>query len=79
MSKNLLEAAERITDELTAEERMKLLNDLAQRMGKDRRDRWTKLFASIDARVRRYGAPPYEEILRVCREVRRERAARRRT
>ena len=72
MSKGLLEAAERIAEALTAEERAQLAKELAQQ---SRQDRWDRLFALIDARVKRYGAPSESEILRVCREVRRERAA----
>ena len=73
MSKNLLEAAERIAQELTVEERLKLAMELTLRT---RKDRWNRLFATIDARVKRHGAPSEETIFRVCREVRRERAAR---
>lgn len=72
MSKKLFEAAERIADELTAEERLRLARELAQRT---RKDRWNRLFAMIDARVKRFGAPSETEIIRLCREVRRERAA----
>ena len=75
MSKNLLEAAERIADELTSEERLQLTKEL---VGRTRKDRWNRVFAVIDQRVRRYGAPSEEEIVRLCREVRRERSASRR-
>ena len=71
MSKNLLEAAERITEELTTGERLQLEKDLGQRT---RKDRWNRLFAMIDARVKRHGAPSEAEIIRLCRKVRRERS-----
>ena len=70
MSKNLLEAAERIVDELTTQERLQLTKDLLKHA---RKTRWNRLFALIDERVQRYGAPSEEEILRLCREVRRGR------
>ena len=73
MSKGLLEAAERIAEALTSEERAQLAKELAQQT---RRDRWNHLFALIDARVKRHGAPSEAEILRACREVRRERLRR---
>lgn len=75
MSKNLLEAAERITKELTDAERLQLAKELTQQA---RTERWDRLFAMIDARVKRYGpAPTEDEIIRLCRQVRRERARRR--
>ena len=49
MSKNLLEAAERITNELTEDERLQLIKDLLQRT---RRARWTRLFQSIDRKLK---------------------------
>ena len=75
MSKNLLEAAERIADELTPKERLTLARELAQRT---RTARWNRLFALLDDRVKRYGAPSQRLIVRLCREVRRERSGRRR-
>ena len=72
MSKRLLEAAERIAEELSPEERMQLAKELAQRT---RKDRWNRLFRMIDDRVRRYAAPSQAEIIRLCREVRHGRAA----
>ena len=49
MSKNLLEAAERIAEELSVEERLKLMKDLAKRT---RTDRWNHLFESIDRKLK---------------------------
>ncbi len=75
MSKNVLEALERLTDELTQDEQAQLAEELNRRT---RKTRWNRLFTAIDARVKRYGAPSEEEIIRLCREVRRERAPSRR-
>ena len=75
MSKNLLEAAEKIVEELTPDERRRLAAELTQQT---RNERWDRLFAAIDARVKRYGAPSEAEIVRLCREVRRERSNARR-
>lgn len=75
MSKSLFEAAGLIAQELSAEERARLAKDL---MHQTRNERWNRIFAAIDERVRRYGAPSEAEITRLCREVRRERRARRR-
>ena len=72
MSKGLLEAAERIAEALTTQERLQLAKELAQQT---RRDRWNRLFALIDARVKRWGSPSESEILQACREVRRERTS----
>jgi len=49
MSKNLLEAAERIAGELSVEERLRLTKDLVQQM---RKDRWNRLFDSIDRKLK---------------------------
>ena len=49
MSKNLLEAAERIAEELSAEERLKLAKELVQGA---RTDRWNHLFRSIDRKLK---------------------------
>lgn len=49
MSKNLLEAAERIAEELSAEERLKLARELVQGA---RADRWNRLFHSIDRKLK---------------------------
>lgn len=72
MSKNLLEAAERIAEELSDEERLRLVRDLVQRT---RRDRWDRLFQSIDRRLkgRRF---TMAEINAEIAAVRRERHAR---
>ena len=75
MSKNLLEAAERIAQELTSEERLQLAKELA---GRTRKDRWNHLFAVIDERVKRFGAPSEADIIRLCREVRQRGTSRRR-
>ena len=75
MSKHVLEAMERLTHELTQDEQAQLADELNRRT---RKARWNRLFTAIDARVRRYGTPSEEEIIRLCREVRRERAASRR-
>ncbi len=72
MSKNVLEAVERLTEELTPEEQARLVKDLSQRT---RRQRWDRVFSAIDARVRRYGAPSEDDIVRLCRTVRRSRGA----
>ena len=48
MSKNLLEAAERIAEELSAEERLQLAKELAQQA---RKDRWNRLLDSMDRRL----------------------------
>ena len=72
MSKNLLEAVERLTEELTPDEQTRLAKDLTHRT---RGQRWDRVFSAIDARVRRYGAPSEQEIVRLCREVRRGRSA----
>lgn len=49
MSKNLLEAAERIAQELSAEERLQLAKELMQRT---RKDRWNRLLDSIDRKLK---------------------------
>ena len=75
MSKNVFEAVERLTEELTTEERVRLARELAQRT---RKDRWNRLFTMIDERVKRFGAPSEADIVRLCHKVRRERSATRR-
>ena len=75
MSKNLLEAAARIAEELSESECLTLAKELSMRT---RKERWNRVFAAIDERVRRYGAPSEEAIIRLCREVRRGRSASRR-
>ena len=69
MSKNLLEAAERIADELTTEERLKFARELAQRTLKDS---WNRLFAQLDQR-RKGRRFTMAEIQREIDAVRRER------
>ena len=49
MSKNLLEAAERIAEELSGEERLTLVKELVQRT---RKERWNQLFQSIDRKLK---------------------------
>jgi len=49
MSKNLLEAAERIAEELSMEERLQLAKELVQQA---RKDRWDRLFRSIDQKLK---------------------------
>ena len=49
MSKNVFEAVERLTDELTETERLRLVQDLLKRT---RRDRWDYLFRSIDRKLK---------------------------
>lgn len=69
MSKNLLEAAERITKELTLDEQVKLADELSR---VTRKARWERLFAGIDQRLkgRRF---TMAEIQREIDAVRRER------
>ena len=56
---------------LTRVEKFELAQWLQQ---EDLQQRWTGLFARIDRRLKRYGPPPSdEEIVKLCRHVRRER------
>ena len=48
MSKNLLEAAERIAEELSVEERLTLAKELMQQA---RKTEWDQLFQSIDRKL----------------------------
>ena len=48
MSKNLLEAAERIAEELSAKERLTLAKELMQQA---RKAKWNQLFRSIDRKL----------------------------
>ena len=49
MSKNLLEAAERIAEELSAEDRLTLAKELMQQA---RKAEWNHLFHSIDRKLK---------------------------
>lgn len=69
MSKNLLEAAERIAEELTEDERLRLVDELTRRTSKIR---WSRLVAEIDQR-RRGRRFSMAQIQREIDAVRRER------
>ncbi len=69
MSKKLLEAAERIAEELSVEERLQLTKELVQRV---REAQWDRLFRSIDRR-RKGRRFTMTEIQREIDVVRRER------
>ena len=70
MSKNLLEAAERITKELTLDEQVKLVDELNRLT---RHARWERLFADIDRRRkgRRFSMAEIQQEIDIVRRQRR--------
>ena len=70
MSKNLLEAAERIADELSAEECLTLAKELMRRT---RKEQWNRLFGSIDRKLkgRRFTMAEINAEIAAFRRVRR--------
>lgn len=68
-----VEAVEQVLEGLRLSEEEKW--QLTQWLQRERLQReWKVLFAQIDRRVKKYGPPPTEEdIVKLCREVRKER------